>query len=198
VSRRVLAAALLAGCGAATPAPETPKKCPAQSVTVSLLASRAINPTQEGAPRPVVVRLYQLKSDARLYNAPFEQVWHDDKTALGDDVVKVDTQELYPGMRVDVKFDRTEGVDHIAAVALFQQPRGRSWFSSFDLPPPPEAGKCDAQACAQDGDDVEDCATRAAGTGHYSFWLDGAKVDDGVEHLEQFPKVGPMVDKRGP
>jgi hypothetical protein len=82
-----------------------------------------------------------------------------------------------------------------SADTKFQDPKGRSWFSSFDLPPPPEPGKCNEQACDEDD---EDCATRAAQASHYAFWLDGSKLDDGVEHLEEFPKPGPMNKKRGP
>jgi type VI secretion system protein VasD len=156
-----------------------------------------VNPTPEGAPRPVVVRLYQLKSDVRLYNASFDQIWHDDKSVLGEDLAKREEVELYPSTRADLRFDRTPEIAHVAAVALFQQPRGRSWFSVFDLPPPPEAGKCDARACAG-SEDPEDCATRAAETGHYAFWIEASKVDDGIEHLDDFPRVGPMTRRRGP
>ncbi len=184
--------AVLAACAGTVPPPEAPKKCPPQTVTLSLLASPTINPTSTGSPRPVVVRVYQLKNDARLYNAAFEDVWHDDKTALADDVVKVDEVQLYPASRQDVKFERAEPVQHVAAVALFQEPKGRSWFSVFDLPPPPDPGKCDKQACTPEDDD-DDCEARASDTGHYSFWLDGSKVDDGVEHLDDFQKVGPMT-----
>jgi type VI secretion system protein VasD len=191
-----LTATVLVSCAGTVPAPEAPQKCPPQTVTISLLASPAINPTPAGAPRPVVVRVYQLKNDARLYNASFEDVWHDDKTALGDDVVKMNEVEIYPASRVDLKFERSEPVAHVAAIALFQQPKGRSWFSIFDLPPPPEPGKCDKQACSSDDDD--DCAARASDTGQYSFWLDASKVDDGVEHLDAFQKVGPMTKTRGP
>jgi type VI secretion system protein VasD len=187
---------VLVACAGTVPTPETPGKCPPQSVTISLLASGAVNPTPNGAPRPVVVRIYQLKNDARLYNASFDDVWHDDKTVLGDDVVKVNEVEIYPATRTDVKFERSEAVQHVAAVAIFQQPKGRSWFSIFDLPPPPEAGKCDKQACSSDDDD--DCETRASASGQYSFWMDGSKVDDGVEHLDDFQKVGPMTKTRGP
>lgn len=183
-------------CAGAVPPPEAPKKCPPQTVTLSLLASPSINPTSNGAARPVVVRVYQLKNDSRLFNAAFEDVWHDDKTTLGDDIVKIDEVEVYPATRADVKFERTEPVQHVAAVALFQEPKGRSWFSIFDLPPPPEPGKCDKAACSSDEDD-DDCETRASDTGHYSFWIDGSKVDDGVEHLDDFQKVGPMTKKRG-
>lgn len=193
--RTFLAGALacLAAC-ATTPPPETPKKCPPQSITVSILASPKVNPTPTGEPRPVVVRIYQLKGDARLFNSKFEQMWHDDKTTLGDDFFKSDEVEIYPGTRADVHFDRVEAVEHVAAVALFQDPTGRSWFSTFDLPPPPEPGKCSEQTCDEDD---EDCATRAAQASHYAFWLDGSKLDDGVEHLDEFPKPGPMNKKGG-
>ncbi len=187
---------LVSACAETIPPPATPKKCPPMNVTLSLLASPAINLTPTGSPRPVVVRVYQLKNDSRLYNASFEDVWHDDKTSLGDDVVKVDEVEIYPATRADVKFERTEPVAHVAVVAIFQEPKGRSWFSIFDLPPPPEDGKCDKAACSPEGDD-DDCETRASDTGQYSFWIDGSKVDDGVEHIDDFQKVGPMTKKRG-
>ena len=185
----------LVSCAGATPAPQAPKSCAQQAVTISILSSQAINPTPAGQPRPVVVRVYQLKNDARLYNAQFEQIWHDDKVTLGEDLVNVDEVTLYPATRVDVKFDRPPLVEHVAAIALFQDPKGRSWFSSFDLPSPPEAGKCDESAC--DGPDDDDCKARMALTPHYAFWIDGSKVDDGVEHLDDFPAAGPMK-KRGP
>jgi type VI secretion system protein VasD len=193
-ARLAILVAMLVACGGSTPAPEAPKPCPPQDVTISLLASPAVNPTPTGQPRPVVIRIYQLKNDARLYNAPFEKIWHDDKNTLGEDLFKVDEIEVYPATRTDIRFGRAQGVDHIAAVALFQDPKGRSWFSSFDFPAPPESGKCDQLACAEEEDD--DCATRAAQAAHYSFWLDGSKVDDGIEHLDDFPRQGAMK-KRG-
>ena len=69
-------ASALDGCTHTTTPAEAPKKCPPQNVTVSILASQATNPTATGQPRPVVVRLYQLKDDERLYGAAFEQMWH--------------------------------------------------------------------------------------------------------------------------
>jgi predicted component of type VI protein secretion system len=136
-----------------------------------------------------VVRIYQLKDDARLYNASFEQMWHSDKATLGEDIVKADELQAYPATRTDIRFERAEPVQHIVAVALVQEPKGHSWFCSFDLPPPPEAGKCSGEACQEDD---EECVTRAAATPHYAFWIDGSTIDDGIEHLEEFPRPGGM------
>jgi type VI secretion system protein VasD len=184
-----VAAILTTSCAGAVPEAKAPEKCPPQAVTVSLLASPRVNPTASGAPRAIVVRLYQLKSDVRLLNAKFEQVWKDDKAALGDDLVKVDEQEVYPATRVDVKFDRSEAVQHIAAVALFQNPQGRSWVAASELPPMPAAGACSAKACDAD---EEGCDGRAVGDPKLSFFVDGNKIGDGVEQLDQFPTPGPI------
>jgi type VI secretion system protein VasD len=189
-----LFATMCAGACHTVPPPETPKPCPPQQITVSILTSTGVNPTPTGEARPVIVHIYQLKNDERLFNASFDQMWHDDKATLTDDILHIDQLEMYPATRQDVHFERIEALQHIAAVALFQEPKGHSWFTSFDLPPLPEPGKCDQRACE---DDDEECSNRAANTSHYTFWLDGSKVDDGVEHLDDFPAVGPMK-KRGP
>lgn len=191
----LLLAVAATGCAAAIPAAKAPEKCPAQAVTVSLLGSPRVNPAPNGESRAVVVRVYQLTSDVRISNARFEQIWKDDKVTLGDELVKMDEQEVYPGTRVDLKFDRAPTVEHVAAVALFQNPQGRSWVASTELPPAPVPGEaCGASAC--DAAD-EACRTRAAAASpKLSFFMDGNKVDDGVEHLDQFPSPAPIRERK--
>ena len=185
-------ATVTCACAATAPVAKAPEKCPPQSITVSVLSSSAINRTPEGEPRPVVVRLYQLKSDARLYNASFDRVWKEDKATLADDLVASQEVEVYPGTRTDVKFERPPTVNHVAGVALFSNPAGRAWFASLDLPPVPEAGKCGA-ACPK-GD--EDCESANVLTPHFVYYVDGSKIDDGVEHLDDYPTQGRMRAKR--
>lgn len=177
-------------CGGAKPVAKAPEKCPVQNITVSLLASDAVNKTAEGEPRPVVVRLYQLKSDERLYNASFEQIWKDDKATLADDLVSTQEVQLYPSTRTDRKFDRPPLVNHVVGVALFSNPAGRAWFASLDLPPLPEAGNCGA---CPPGD--EDCESASVAAPHLVYWVDGNKIDDGVEHLDDYPTQGPRKKK---
>lgn len=167
------------------PPPKAPEKCPVQSITVSFLSSNAVNKTAEGEARPVVVRLYQLKGDERLFNASFEQIWQDDKTTLGEDLVSMQEVQVYPGARTDRKFERPPAVNHVVGVALFSNPAGRAWFASLDLPPIPEAGKC---SCPP-GD--EECESASVAAPHLVYWLDANKIDDGVEHLDDYPTQGP-------
>ena len=53
-----------AGCGGPTILPvKEGKKCELQIVSFSVVASPLINPTTDGQPRPVQMRIYQLKDD---------------------------------------------------------------------------------------------------------------------------------------
>lgn len=186
------AASFYGACGGAAPVAKAPEKCPVQNITVSLLSSDTVNKTSEGEARPVVVRLYQLKGDERLFNASFEQMWKDDKATLGEDLVSTQEIQLYPGTRTDRKFDRRATVNHVVGVALFSNPAGRAWFASLDLPPIPEAGKC-GSGC-QPGD--EDCESASSAAPHLVYYVDGNKIDDGVEHLDDYPTQGPRAKKR--
>jgi type VI secretion system protein VasD len=197
VRRRLatVAVCVLLGCASAVPPPKAPEKCPPQTLSLSFLASRRINPTPDGQPRPLVVRVYELKEDARLLNANFEQIWHDDKATLAEDLIKMEEVQVYPSRRVDLKVDRTDAINHIAAVALFQEPKSRSWISTIDLPPLPEAGKCGAAACT---DDDEDCLNMSVQNPRFAFWIDDTKIDEGVDHMDQFPTPGPMKGSEAP
>jgi type VI secretion system protein VasD len=180
VTRLALLLALLgsAGCGGEpTPPPAAPgKKCEVQVVSLSVVASPSINPTLDGETRPVQLRIYQLKDDVRLQAATFEQVWKDDATILGPDIVKKDEVFVYPNTRTDVKFDRDANASFIVGAALFRNPKGRSWFVSFELPPAPGKGDCLVPGC-EDGK----CGTNV--NPKFSLFVDATRVDDGADHL---------------
>ncbi len=181
----------LSACGS-PPVAKTPEKCLPQSVDVSVLASASLNRSSTGEARPVVVRLYQLKSDARLYNASFERMWKDDKAALAEDLLLAQEIEVYPGTRTDLKFERPPAMDHLAAVALFANPTARAWVSILDLPPVPEAATC-GRPCPE-GD--EECERANAKSFHLVYYVDRSKIEEGIEHLDEYRATGKMPEKR--
>lgn len=169
--------AAVLGCGGPTILPvKEGKKCEIQVVSLSVIASPLINPTIDGEPRPVQFRIYQLKDDVRLQSATFEQVWKEDETILGPDVVKRDEVFVYPNTRTDVKFERDPSASYIVGAALFRNPKGRSWYVSFELPPPPGKGDCFVPGCEGD-----QCAPDLAPK--FAMWVDATRVDDGADHL---------------
>jgi len=169
-------------CSSSSPAPKEPEKCKQQILSSAIIASPHINPSPEGEPRPVQVRLYQLKTDTKLLNSSFEQVWQDDKTALGDSLGKVEEFTVYPNTRTEVKFERDESAQFMVAAALFREPKGRTWHASFELPPPPSAGACGAKCAGGE------CDAGAANPNPKMFiWIDGSAIADGADHADDYP-----------
>jgi len=170
-----------ASCGGGQPSilpVKDDKKCEVQVVSLSVIASPAINPTVDGETRPVQMRIYQLKDDVRLQAAAFDQIWKEDKTALADDIIKKDEVFVYPNSRTDVKFERDPAAAYIVGAALFRNPKGRSWYLSFELPPPPGKGNC-----LVPGPDCPDGKCGPNLNPKFSLWVDGTRVDDGADHL---------------
>jgi len=172
-----LVAGMAVGCGGQTILPvKEGKKCEVQVVSLTIVASPVINPTIDGEARPVQMRIYQLKDDIKLQAASFEQIWKEDATVLGPDIVKRDDVFVYPNTRTDVKFDRDPNAAHIVGAALFRNPKGRSWYMAFELPPAPGKGDCLVPGC-EDGK----CGPNL--NPKFSLWVDATRVDDGADHL---------------
>lgn len=192
---RILVSLLLAfgcsiGCSSNSATPKEPEKCKLQILTGAIIASPYINPTVTGEARPVQLRLYQLKNDTGFLNASFEQIWQDDKTALGDTLVKVEEMSIYPNTRVAFKFERDDSAQFLIAAALFREPKGRTWFTSFELPPPPSAGACGAKCTGPE------CDAGVEKDNRIYIWIDGMVVQDGAEHVDDFP-LGRVVNADG-
>ena len=172
------------GCSTVVAAPKEPEPCKLQVVNMAILASPRINTTDQGDARPVQLRIYQLTTDVRLNNASFTQVWKDDKGILKDDLIKSEELSIYPDTRTDIRFERDEKALVIAAVALFREPKGRSWFMTMELPPPPTKGSCGQKD--QDGGSLLNPK--------YSVWIDQSRVDEGSDHLDDYPNPGRRRD----
>jgi type VI secretion system protein VasD len=182
-----LAVAGLVSCSTPEPAPKPPEKCNLQIVSAAVITSKYINPSENGEPRPVQVRLYQLKSDVSFLNSDFEEVWKDDKKALGEDLVKSEEFPVYPNTRTEVKFERDASAQFLVGAALFRNPTGKKWYKSFELPPPPGAGACGAQ-CPNG-----ECEKKAEQNPAFYLWIDGTSVDDGIEYADYQPEGGSLA-----
>jgi len=183
----LLAASSINGCSTPQAPAKEAGKCTLQVVSASIISSPHINPTELGEPRPVQVRVYQLKSDTRFQNAAFEDIWKKDKDTLQDDLVKVDELSVYPNTRTQVKFERDESAQFMIVAGLFRSPKGKSWFVSFEYPPSPAKGDCGAPACT-----TGECDAGAGPVSKPQFfiWIDDTKVEDGIEHAGDIPEGG--------
>ena len=160
---------LLACSSSSTPppaAPPAPEPCVAPRPRVTIAASGQVNAGADGRGLPVQVRLYQLKSEAKLTNAFFEEVWNEDAKTLAEDLLGTREVTVFPGKSQELELDQLPDSRVLGAVALFREPRGRDWFVTYDLVlakkeppcPPPQP--------------------------RISIWLDRMKIQDGEGRVE--------------
>lgn len=169
------------------PAPAAPKACDVQVVTLNLYAADNINPNERGNPRPVVVKLYQLKGDVRMENATYDEILLKDKDTLGEDFAKVDDVEIFPNDLVQVKFERMKEASVLAGVALFHGPKGNSWKTFYAFPPTPADGQS-CGAAAKGGD-----AGAPQADPKTAFFIESTKIDNGSQFDESmFPNANPI------
>ena len=83
------AALAVSGCG--TSAPKI------ASVSGSLQSSADLNPSVSQRPSPLILRVYELKSDTAFNRADFMSLYQSEQTALGADVVSREEITLQPG-----------------------------------------------------------------------------------------------------
>jgi type VI secretion system protein VasD len=180
--------AVVACSGSQTIVPvKDPAGCTLQVVGMTIIASPNINQEVDGSPRPVQLRIYQLKTDTRLLNASFEQIWKDDKGTLQDDLVKVEEFPVFPDTRSEVKFERDQSALFVVGVALFREPKGRNWWTEFELPPAPGKGNCQFANPKCTGPDCQAEAGPPPLAPHYAIWIDQTRIDDGADHMDDYP-----------
>lgn len=177
-----LGVSALSGCNQ-QPA-QAPKPCDVQMVTLNLYAADNINPNERGNPRPVVIKLYQLKNDVRMENATYDEILLKDKETLGDDLAKVDEVTVFPNDLVQVKFERIKEATVLAGVALFHGPKGNSWKTYYAFPPMPAEASCGGRG-ADAGPPQADPKT--------AFFVESTKIDNGAQFDESmFPNANPV------
>jgi type VI secretion system protein VasD len=134
----------LSACGSAPPPPPkpAPKACEPVRPTLAITATARVNAEATGEGRPVQVRIYQLRSDARLRTASFEDVWQNDSATFDKDLIGVEEQTLFPGETKLVPLTPQPGAGTLALVALFREPQGKDWFVTYELEPPRTVAPC--------------------------------------------------------
>jgi type VI secretion system protein VasD len=128
----LLVLSVLAGCGTAKVAVEA---APAP-IDITLTGDAKLNPDDRDQSLPTFVRLYQLRSSAKLATAEFDQLYRQPKEALGEDLLSVEEVTLAPGKTVNRRLERDRNAKVLLAVAVVRRPSGMTWRVIVDLPPP--------------------------------------------------------------
>lgn len=97
------------------------------------VASPLVNPGPDGAPQPVVLRLYQLNGETAFANASFRQLWEADADTLGPTMLAKTEMYLEPGSVQRIKANLIEGTTIVAAVAGFRNFEEAKWRAMVPL-----------------------------------------------------------------
>lgn len=129
----------MACSGAQRVQPPTP---PLTEVSYVVDGDRRQNPDERGRALPTIVRIYQLKSVARLELSTFETLWRTPAQALGDQLLAVEEMTVYPDTRVTRTVARVPEARYVAAVAIVRQPAGAVWRAVVPLATSQEEAAC--------------------------------------------------------
>ena len=136
----ILAVALAAvSCGKTPPPPAIPDAPPPISVTIAaapdakikavmtLTASADINPDANGRPSPIVVRVYQLRTDEAFTKAEFFDLFDDEQKVLGEGRISSNEYLLAPMERRPIEITVAGETRFVGAIAAFRDIRNAQW-----------------------------------------------------------------------
>jgi type VI secretion system protein VasD len=94
---------------------------------MTIAASADTNPDATGRPSPVVVRIYQLKTDAAFTGADFYALFDDDKRVLGPELISRDEFVLAPAEQRTIDVSVAGETRFVGAIAAFRDIRNAQW-----------------------------------------------------------------------
>lgn len=124
---------LLASCASSDPKPHEPLRL---NLTVS--AATTVNPDDRGRAAPIVVRIYELKTDNAFKAADYFSLQDKDKAVLSDDLVKRDEFQLRPGERQTIRRIADAGTTALGVLAQYRDLPHAVWRTVYPLPATPK------------------------------------------------------------
>jgi type VI secretion system protein VasD len=126
--------AACAGSGSNSKAARVPIR-----LELSLVASNDVNPDDQKRAAPIVVRVYELKTDATFNSADYFSLQDKDKTVLADDLVARDQFQLRPGEQAVIRRTIDPATTRLGILAAYRDLPNSVWRVVYALPVAPEA-----------------------------------------------------------
>jgi type VI secretion system protein VasD len=129
----LLSMVVAAGCGkppvVAAPPSMTIAAPPDAKITAAMTisASADVNPDRTGRASPVVIRIYQLRTDAAFSAASFSELFEDEDKVLGAELISRDEYVLAPQDSRTLNVFIAEETRFLGAVAGFRDILNAEW-----------------------------------------------------------------------
>lgn len=126
----VLSTLLIFGCGTTAKLMEPD---PAK-VVIRITSSTEVNPDLMGRPSPIVVRVYELKSDDIFNNADFFALYEQDDSILGNNMTGREEMEIAPGENLVIEKELNIDARYIGVMAAYRDLDNAIWRASIATP----------------------------------------------------------------
>lgn len=106
---------------------------------ITIHAAEDVNPNEQGQAAPIVVRIYELKSEEIFKQADFFALQNADKTVLATDMLVKDEFILRPGDSKTIRRKSYAGTTTIGVLAAYRDLPAATWRAVYKLAESPEA-----------------------------------------------------------
>lgn len=117
----------LAGCAS------SPAQRPVQ-VRTQLSSAADINPDASNRASPLVVRVFELRSDAEFAGADFFALYEREKQALGEALIEREEFVLQPGTKRQLQLPIASDTRFIGVIAAYRDIRAARWRALAPAP----------------------------------------------------------------
>lgn len=135
----VVCVILLSGCSALKPDKREELPVPLE---ITLGAAERVNPSANGRPSPIAVRLFELTKETKFSTAGYFELTTDDgKAALGEELISSEEFILLPGEVRVIRKQAAPDSRFLGIVAGYRDLSGSTWRALESLPAPHLEGR---------------------------------------------------------
>ncbi|WP_082926680.1 type VI secretion system lipoprotein TssJ [Cupriavidus sp. D384] len=117
----------------------TPARTEQMKLDLAMTAKDTVNPDHKGRASPVMVRIYELKTEQAFENADYFTLDKSDKTLLMQDLLVRDEFVLRPGESRDIARKLNPDTQALGFLVGYRELGKATWRAVYKLPPAPEA-----------------------------------------------------------
>ncbi|AJY40134.1 type VI secretion system lipoprotein TssJ [Burkholderia humptydooensis] len=118
-----------AACASGAARPKEPVR-----LDLAVNAALTVNPDDRSRPAPIVVSVYELKTDGAFNAADFFTLQDKDKTVLADDLLARERFQLRPGERRTIRRNADPAAGALGVVAAYRDLPNSVWRAVYPLP----------------------------------------------------------------
>ena len=109
--------------------------CAKPRIDLAVASQLNSNPDHTGRPSPVIVKVYELRSDLAFSQSDFRPLFETPVQVLGADLLAADELVLVPGEARRITYEPVEGTRFLGLLAGFRQMERAKWkvVSSIDF-----------------------------------------------------------------